>query len=214
MKRFVINDFAEVAEAMYDEMINNRKECVVFIGYYDDAMEVVRELSLYDDLTLYSVELHPVDINGYTKEYYVTITNQLKVICEPAWSMKHELYLSCDADIVFIADDCNSAILKQIYSSQVVEVTYDEEIGCEGCCGECDCDIRTCTSEDEEEVEEGEGNSVTTHVAIDDDGHIRGFEKTWSHNENGFNYYSHYEHYSTDEDLVRQLMNDFKIKLR
>lgn len=209
MKRFIVEDLSEVAEAMYDEIVDNRKEEVLFVGFYDDAIEVVKELLMYEDVIPYSLEIHPEEIDGYTKEYYVSLNNDFEVWCEPAWYDKKEFYLMTDTDITFIADDCNSAIIKTICTDEAVEVSFNDDEYCNDCCGECVCH-GGCNEEDES----SDDNSVTTRVAVGKDGRIHGFEKTWVTNKDGMHYYSRYEHYSDNEELLHKLMDDFDIKTK
>lgn len=208
MKRFIVNDLFDVAEAMYSEIVNKGKDDVLFVGFYEDAIEVVKELLMYEDVIPYSLEIHPVEIDGYTKEYYVSLNDDLEVWCEPAWYEEKEFYLMTDTDITFIADDCNSAIIKTIYTDEAIEVSFDDdEECCDDCCGEC-----ICQSGCNEEHELSCDNSVTTRVAVDEDGNIRGFEKTWISDKDGMHYFSKYEHYSNDEELLHHLMENFDVK--
>lgn len=211
MKRFIIEDLSEVAEAMYDEIVNKGKEDVMFVGYYEDAMEVIKELLMYEDVIPFSIELHPYFIKGYEKEYYVSLDEDLELWCEPAWYEEKEFYLMSDKDITFITSDSNSAILKTIFTNEAVEVSFDndEDDYCEECCGEC-----ICHGGCNEEHELPGDKSVTTRVAVDEDGRIHGFEKTWITNEDGMHYYSRHECYSDNEELLHKLMENFDIKIK
>jgi hypothetical protein len=209
MKKFIIEDLFDVAEAMYDEIVENKKEEVMFVGHYEDAIEVVKELLMYEDVVPFSIELQPDFIAGYTKEYYVSLNEDLELWCEPAWYEEKEFYLMTDTDVAFIADDCNSSILKTIFTNETVEVSFNEDECCDDCCGECICH---CGCNEEHELQSD--NSVTTRVAVDEDGNIRGFEKTWTTEEDGLYYYSQYKHYSNNEELLHKLMENFNIKIK
>ena len=202
MKTFIIKNLEDVEEAMYDEIAINKKENVTFVGFYEDAIEVLKELMMHDEIVPYSLEIHPAEYDGYDKEYYVTLDNEMSLFCEPAYHVEHEIYYFDECDIAFIRNDVNSAILARIEADELYEVTYTDEVEddkkpyCGECCGECCCEDRanaTSTSDN---------RSVTTKVVKDDDGRVRGFEKTWVNHENGKRYFTHYEHYTNNEVLL------------
>ena len=217
MKKFVIDDLYEVAEAMYDEIVNNNRNEVMFVGFYDDAIMVIKELMMFEDVFPYSIEIEPEEMDWYDKEYYVTLDDNFELWVQPAYLIKEDgsVYYQSETDVLFIADDCNSAILNRIESEEVIEVTYEldeedyedyeDETECNDCCGEC-----CCHNDNNKELSD---NSVKTRVAVDNSGRIYGFEKTWTTSKDGMNYVSSYSHYSNDQDLLRHLMNNFDIKM-
>ena len=214
MKRFIIEDLFEIAEAMYNEIENNNKEEAMFVGKYDEAVSVVKELIMLDYVIPYSVDIHPEELDGYDKEYYVTLDENLELWCEPAFP--NDAYLYSATNILFVMNDCNSSILNKIDYDESVEVTfgYEEDYlypECGECCGECGC--HECNSEDNEELETPEENTITTRVAVDKDGNIRGFEKTWRTHEGGMKYFSSYSHYSNNQDMIKLLMENFDVKM-
>ena len=212
MKRFIIEDLFDVAEAMYDEIKNNKKEEIMFVGKYDESSLVVKELIMYDDVMPYDIEICPEELDWYDKEYYVTLDEDMNVWCEPAW--KKDQYLFTTADVLFIMNDCNSSILNAIDYKEAIEVAfdYDEDFEdeCDECCGECCCG--SCNGENEE-LEIPKDNTVTTRVAVDKDGNIRGFEKTWHTHEGGMRYFSSYSHYSNNQEMIKHLMENFDVKM-
>jgi hypothetical protein len=209
MKRFIIEDLSEVAAAMYDEIVNRTRQHVVFIGYYDEAIAVMKELMVYDGVYPYNIDIQEESWSGYEKEYYVELDDNLDLWVSPAWYAEKEFYLMVDTDIAFITGDCNSMILKTIRTDSAVEVVYADEIE-EDCCGNCSgtCD-GNCKCH-----EEPNDHAIVTHVAVSEDGRIHGFEKSWTHNENGMHYVSSYTHYSNDENFIKELMENFNIKIK
>ena len=212
MERFIIDDLSEVAEAMYDEIVNDdKKEEILFVGFYDDAINVIKELIMFDGVMPYSFEIHPEELDGYDKEFYVTLDENLGLWCEPA--IPNGKYLYSVTDVLFIMNDCNSSILKEIDAKEEVEVTFDyydeddEYPECGECCGECCCHC------EDDDLEESEDRTVTTRVAVDKDGNIRGFEKTWHTHEGGMRYFSSYSHYGNDQDMIKHLMENFDVKM-
>ena len=116
MKRFVIEGLYDIAEAMYNEIANKGKNEVMFVGFYEDAIEVIKELMMFDEVMPHSLEIHPVDWDWYDREYYVTLDKNLELWCEEGYNLNedNEFYYESEADVLFIADDCNSVILRKI----------------------------------------------------------------------------------------------------
>lgn len=223
MKRFIIEDLFDVAEAMYDEIKNNKKEQVMFIGKYDEAILAVKELIMYDDVIPYDIEICPEEIGLYNKEYYITLDADMNVWCEPAW--RKDRYLYSTTDVMFIMNDCNSSILNAIGCYEAIEVAFDYEekldecnCACGGechgtCSGEC-CDESCCHCKNNNESEVPSDHAVTTRIAVDENGNICGFEKTWNTHEGGMKYFSSYSHYSNNQDMIKYLMENFDMKLK
>lgn len=208
MKKFIINDYLNIADAMFNEIVNQGKEEAAFVGFYEDAIEVVKGLLMQDETIPCSIELHPEFISGYDKEYYVFLNDELEVWCQPAWYEAGKFYLMTDVDITFIMGDCNSAILKTIRTEETVEVTFEVDVeGCEECCGECCCG-NTCNEEETHEITDGES---VTRILVDKDGKLRGFSKTWESEEGGVHRHTSYEHYSNSEELLKRLIKEFNI---
>ena len=114
MKRFLIDDLAEVACGMYGSIVDDGHEEVMFVGFYDDAVEVIKNLLMFDEIMPYHIHIEPEDWDGYEKEYYVTLDNEMNVWCEKAYQEEHSRYLYGETGCLFIADDCNSVLLKDI----------------------------------------------------------------------------------------------------
>ena len=205
MKKFIIEDLSEVAESMYfdiTEDIEKDYNAVTFAGYYEDAIIVLKHLLMFDETIPCYVDIKDADWYGYEKEYFVTLDFDMNVWCSPAYDCKNNCYLALDTDCLYIADDCNSSLLKYINcpKEEMYEVSYDLD---EECDGNCEC----CHCSDEDDNQE-----IVTRVAVDEDGTIRGFEKSWSTHEDGMYYHSTYTHYSNNPDILKQMMDNFDIK--
>ena len=55
---------------------------------------------------------------------------------------------------------------------------------------------------------------MTTRVAVDNEGRIRGFEKTWKTDDDGVHYYHYYKHFSDDAESLRRIMDNLGIELK
>ena len=205
MKKFLVNYLSDVAYAMYDSIADDKLEDVMFVGHYEDIIMVLKELLIFDETVPHHIRMTSEDLDGYDKEYCIILDNEMNIWCEPAYVVEEEGYLPLFADRLFIADDCNSILLKSIrYNKKdVFEVSYDlddEECECDGNCECCRCS------------EEDDNHEVVTRVVVDKDGTIRGFEKSWSTHEDGMYYHNTYTHYSNNSDMLKQIMDVFNIK--
>ena len=203
MKKFLVNYLSDIAYAMYDSIADDKLEDVMFVGHYEDIIMVLKELLIFDEIVPYHIKMTSEDLNGYDKEYCIILDSDMNIWCEPAYNIETKGYLLLFADRFFIADDCNSAILKNIECEKddIYEVSYDLDEECE-CDGNCEC--CQCSKDDNHEV--------ITRVAVDEDGTIRGFEKSWSTHEDGIYYHSTYTHYSNNQDMLKQMIENFNIK--
>lgn len=205
MKKFLVNYLSDVAYAMYDSIADDKLRDVTFVGHYEDIVMVFKELLIFDETVPYHVEMISENLNGYDKEYCLTLDSDMNIWCEAAYIFEEKSYSVLFADRLFIADDCNSILLKSIMynKDETYEVSYDlDNEDCE-CDGNCEC----CHCSDEDDNQE-----IVTRVAVDEDGTIRGFEKSWSTHEDGMYYHSTYTHYSNNPDILKQMMDNFDIK--
>ena len=198
MKKVVIEDMIDVAQIMYDQVINGKE--VGFVGFYEDAIQLIKELLRMEEPNIHNVNIANIEFDGYDKEYLVSLDGDMNIWCEKAYREKYNGYFTICDDCVLVADDCNSEILKHIESEVVYEVGYDleDECDCEGNCEHC--------------CEEAENCEIITRVATDDEGKLRGFEKSWETHEDGLHYYSTYSFYSNNEDMLKNMLDNFKVK--
>lgn len=197
MKKILIEDMIDVCNFMYDK-IENGYASVSFVGKYEDARVLIKELLIDNDETFITcADIEPNGLYSYNKEYIVSLDNEMNVWVEKAYDEDDKCYIWVGDDCVLVADDCNSALLKSIDSKEVYEVSYDldEPYGCDENCKHC-----------------SDGHEVITRVATDDNGKLRGFEKSWSTEEDGIHYHSTYTYYSNNEDMLKTMMNNFDIK--
>lgn len=196
MDRIKIEHMSEIADIMYDAVETGVG--AMFVGKYEDAADVIKYLLTYDDTLIKNVTVNDFEVYGYDKEYYVSLDTEKMVWCEKAYCEEINDYLMTEEPLVLVADDCNSAILKKIISDNILEVSFgyeDEE--CDGNCACCQCN---------------DNHEVITRVATDDDGVIRGFEKSWETNEDGMHYHSTYSFFSSDENMLKNMLENFSIK--
>lgn len=164
------------------------------------------------------VELFSYDIDGYDKEYVLGVTKD-GLTLEKIYDEDAESYLYSECDVAFIHEDCSSKLLLEYIDSDVY--VSMEECGecdecemfaeCDGCCMK---DDDKCDEEDEkkDEVKKAKSDSSkkecvskAEHVMhVSDDSH--GFT-VGDYTDHGYHSFSFY---SSDSDLVSEMMKLFR----
>ena len=195
MKRLFINDFSEIAELMHEKVCEGCEEAT-FIGFYDDAVDVLKELAQMDEPYIYQVAIEPEDWDGYDKEYLVTLGDDFSIWCEKAFRQQTNNYIKGLCGCVIIADDCHKECLEDVDTDCIYVASYD------------------LSNEEYDQELITDSNSEYHTVSRTKDGKIAGFTKSWSNtDENGINYYSSFSHYGNNEDAVKRLAKEFGINI-
>lgn len=202
LKDLVFTNASEVAEFAYKKAYDLEDiGCVQVVGFYEEISDVLKEILQYDEVSVGNIELNSADWNGYLKEYYLTIDEDMVVCVEPGYYAEKEIYLQYEAETLIICDDCNSVIVKNNMYEGAVSYCYRYDGDCDyGCCDCCECDNDSQTGE-------------STYVSRNSDGRVTGFSKSWSDMADGVSYYSSYSHYSDNEESVRKVAKEFGIDL-
>ena len=84
------------------------------------------------DIKVYSIDYAIPEINGYCKEYIITLThlNEDCLFVEPAYNEEHERYLSvysCDNQITFVSADVTMKFYEELIDSGLNTVLYEFE---------------------------------------------------------------------------------------
>lgn len=134
MEILFFNGYAEIGEHMYKKANDGCN--ITATLFLEDAIGLMKDLMSYEDIEIGGVNVAKTEYNGYSKEYYVTLSEDLVLDVEPAWNDK--CYLSAEPDIMLIDGNANSAIIKDIPHSQCREIyigespseeyAYDEEL--------------------------------------------------------------------------------------
>lgn len=129
MERAIFKDCSELGEYMIDRAQDGHY--VVAALYYDNAIKLLRELLLYEDVEAEYIDIKPIESNGYEKEYYVSITEDMIVSVEPAFV--YGRYLDAHADLTLVDNEANSKIISEIDPIKCREIyigTQPEEPFC------------------------------------------------------------------------------------
>lgn len=207
MEKFKVDSMKDVAVSMLDDMYEDINS--EFIGFYEDVNELMVELLKCDDVYPESIKLCPEYINGYDKEYTLTLCEGGELWVKPTWA--NGMYLYDKTDVLYIADDCNSKILENIDYSYAYETGYDFEDEDEyedECDGDCEnCELNKSDVKDSKD----DNHEIVTRIARDNEGKLRGFEKSWTTNEDGMHYSSSYTFYSNNEEMLQSMLKNFDI---
>lgn len=130
-----VNDYYELYEFIsYDREIG---ESVSVVGYYEDINAILKELCCDDSTFIESIDLHTYQVDGYDKEYILSLNVDGGIWCEPLYvkNKYHEGYISAEDDNMYIFSDVNSKCLSGLISENLNEVVFidDEEED------RCDC---------------------------------------------------------------------------
>ncbi len=140
MDRIFFYDIAELGNFMY-ESAEDESLTVSSVMLYDKAVELIRWLMTYDDITVGSINIENEDYNGYKKEFYITLDSDLILDVAPAYKFKTEKssagYTDIDADLILYDGDVNSRIAIQSECLNKFEIIFDEE------CEDSDYDYST-----------------------------------------------------------------------
>lgn len=184
-------NFCEHVLEMYEGFCDNPDlDISIFTDKYS-ARKIIKELIKYKDICSLHID---TPWNNKNDEYIISI-NDDGLWCEPA---KNENgYLYDEPTVCYIFDSCSPAVLNNIDSLFKFNVRVDEMYCVEDeDCEDCDC----CCDTSEEHTE----SDCFSCVDLDDDMH--GF----SINQNNAHGSHSYSFYSTDKNLVQEMLNLFK----
>ena len=115
MQKISFPDYSSMALYIYEKAKEGKY--VYTALFYDDAKEILKELSLFEDTEFEFIELRDPDWAGYTREFYLILDPQMHISCEEAWLEANEYHDACycrfgDDDVVALIDgDASSLIL-------------------------------------------------------------------------------------------------------
>ena len=190
MERIFIDELTDIADIMYENICEGCED-IAFLGLYEDAAIVVKELlANYDDTSAYVLSIDP----DYDKEYIITLDSDMNVYCEKAYLKEYNKYVHFISECILVADDCGSEALKNAKAKNIYVVSYELDNE--------ECDMIASSKHESE------------HISRTKDGKVAGFTKSWSNTDaNGIHYYSSYSHYGNNEDAVKRLAKEFGINI-
>ena len=104
MEILFFNDYTEIGEYMYEKANDGCN--ITATLFLEDTIGLMRDLMSYEDIEIGGIDVAQMEYNGYSKEYYVTLSEDLVLDVEPAWNVKG--YLSAEPDIMLIDGNASS----------------------------------------------------------------------------------------------------------
>lgn len=164
MKKIKLDNIEELAEIMHEDAHDDN--CVTAILFYDEAIELMRELLCYDCVIPEAFEIMPKDWDGYDKEYFVQLSDDMMLAVEPAC---HDgIYYACGADYFYVDSNADSKVLDRIDSACFLIEFGKGDYDCK-CHDEC----KTNEDTDDDKLDKLISNAKVTR---DDDGITKRYE--------------------------------------
>ena len=122
MERLYFENYETLSEYML-EMAESGEHIVAAL-FYADALKLLRELMIFEEVEPIGIEIEPEDYSGYDREYYVSVNEDLQIDIEKAY--RNDRYLFTDPDILLAYGEVHSALLKDIPDRQCKEIYVGE----------------------------------------------------------------------------------------
>lgn len=124
MKKKVFKDYKDLSEYMYTKA--NDGINITATLFFEDATSLIKALLLNNDIIIGGINIAQEEYTGYSKEYYITLSDDLILDVTPAHNGK--LYLNTEPDMMLIHGDASSSIIKDIDDDICREVYIGSEI--------------------------------------------------------------------------------------
>ena len=121
MEKKIFQDAASLAEYMVDNV--EHRHYIVATLFFDEAQELLRELLLYDNISIGTIEIEDKLFDDYCGEYYISLTEEYILSVEKAF--KYDQYLITEAELMLIDSDASSRIIRINSSSDFIEIEID-----------------------------------------------------------------------------------------
>lgn len=136
MDKMGFKSYEEIAAFMTATAHDEEKD-VCAIVFFEDAAKLIREILLFDDVTISFLELHDEEWNGYNKEFYVTLTSEMELFVEAAF--RDGIYICPGVSLALVDGDANSKVLQSLEDADRIEIYIDDSSEeYEGNCDVCE----------------------------------------------------------------------------
>lgn len=193
-KNMILENEYELADTMLG-IFEEESMVVTCIAHYKYIKDLLKALIVdSDNIDIAEIELEPDYLNGYDKEFMLSIGKDGKIWVEKSYSDYNKDYLWLEDDIIFIHDDCNSKIFNKVDNEDAMIIYFDycgevEEFRCNGDCAHCEF----------AEVHEEETDLCECE---EDDMHGFSFSKDMGNEKISYSFYS------TDVDMVERMRKE------
>lgn len=138
METIQFNDYADLGEYLYN--IAEEGKTVSTVLFKKDIIGLLRWLMEYDEIDLGHIEIKDEFVDGYSKEYYLTIDDDLSVTIEPVYDENTNIITPCYSDIVLFDGNVSSRIAIENEDCTQIEIEIvdnEDEDSCGDCCYDC-----------------------------------------------------------------------------
>lgn len=117
----------DCAGALADEMYDLATEgnYVVAALHYDRAIEVMRELLGYEDVEVSAFDIAPIEYDGYDKEFYVSLADDMVLTVKPA--CRGNKYVNACADLLFVDADASTDLICELPREKYAFVLWNDD---------------------------------------------------------------------------------------
>lgn len=123
MERIAFAQIADLAEYMISRVED--KEYIVATLFFNNAVELMRSLLLYEEVRVGAIEISDLEYDGYTDEYYVSLMDDYTLCVERAFS--NDKYIRTDAALLLLDGDAKYAIVDANEASECVEIAIGDD---------------------------------------------------------------------------------------
>lgn len=124
MKKKVFKDYKDLSEYMYTKASDGIN--ITATLFFEDTTSLIKALLLKDDIEIGGINIAQEEYTGYSKEYYITLSEDLILDVTPAHNGK--LYLNAEPDMMLIHGDASSSIIRDIDDDICREIYIGSEI--------------------------------------------------------------------------------------
>ena len=201
MKNNKCKNFSDFVDLVCDQYIFFKNTSEDFIGvsviaHYEVMIDLINELVKNTDFSLINISIEDPEMDGYDREWVVTIDPDGYIWCEKVYRSGHGGYLYCDEDIVFVHEDVDNGFIKKNYDENIVIFSIGNE------------DEGSNNENDDDELST-EGCSDSVHISRDKDGTPIGFTKSKVFSRDGYTEQFSFSHYSDSVDFLKEIADVF-----
>lgn len=198
-------NFSDFVDLVCDQYIFFERTSEDFIGvsvvaHYEVMIDFLNELVKNTDFSLININLEDPEMDGYDREWVLTIDPDGYIWCEKVYRSDHGGYLYCDEDVVFVHEDVDIGFIKKNTNENIVVFSIGDE-GEENDDEDDDCELNS------------EGCSDSVYISRDKDGTPIGFTKSKVLSHDGYTEQFSFSHYSDSLDFLKEIADVFGVKL-
>lgn len=136
MDLITFNDYADLGEYLYNLADEGKVASAVL--FKKKLVNLLRWLIEYDEIDLCHIDIKDELVDGYSKEYYLTIDRDLSVFIEPVYEDNTNDIIPCYSDVVLFDGEASSKIAIENDNCFQVEFNItDNDDNCGDCCYDC-----------------------------------------------------------------------------